>query len=117
MRIAGSFALLALASLPVVGAAQSSPTADAFRRNIAHAEKNLVASAEEMPADKYSYKPTPAQMTFGEIVLHVADDNDENRAWIAVLLEQIGFEVREVADDAVVAGHGRQHRNKPLRLG
>jgi hypothetical protein len=77
MRIAGSFALLALASLSAVGAAQSSPTADAFRRNIAHAEKNLVASAEEMPADKYSYKPTPAQMTFGEIVLHVADDNDE----------------------------------------
>ena len=77
MRIAGSFALLALASLPVAGAAQSSPTADAFRRNIAHAEKNLVASAEEMPADKYSYKPTPAQMSFGEIVLHVADDNDE----------------------------------------
>ena len=75
MRIAGSFALLALASLPVAGAAQSSPTADAFRRNIAHAEKNLVASAEEMPADKYSYKPTPAQMTFGEIVLHVAADS------------------------------------------
>ena len=37
----------------------------------------MVAAAEEMPADKYAYKPTAAQMTFGEIVLHVAADNDE----------------------------------------
>jgi uncharacterized damage-inducible protein DinB len=32
--------------------------------------------ADEMPADKYSFKPTPAQQSFGERVLHVAQVND-----------------------------------------
>ncbi len=78
MRIATSVAVLALVALPALGTAQSSaPAAAAFRHNAARMEKNLVAAADEMPADKYGYKPTPAQMTFAEIVLHVAQDNDE----------------------------------------
>jgi len=36
----------------------------------------LPAALETMPADKYSYKPTPAQMTFGAIVVHLAEGND-----------------------------------------
>ena len=28
-----------------------------------------------MPADKYSYKPTAAQWTFGKIIAHMAGDN------------------------------------------
>jgi hypothetical protein len=28
-----------------------------------------------MPADKYGFKPTPAQMSFGELVLRVAGAN------------------------------------------
>lgn len=31
--------------------------------------------AAEMPADKYSFKPTPAQQTFGERTVHVAATN------------------------------------------
>jgi uncharacterized damage-inducible protein DinB len=31
--------------------------------------------AAEMPADKYSFKPTEAQQTFGERTVHVAVDN------------------------------------------
>ena len=34
--------------------------------------KRIVAAAEEMPADKYDYRPTPEQWTFGKIVAHVA---------------------------------------------
>lgn len=78
MRIATSIIVLAVACLPTLGNAQSSaPVADAFRRNTTRMGKTLAAAAEEMPADKYGYKPTPAQMTFAEIVLHVAKDNDE----------------------------------------
>ena len=29
-----------------------------------------------MPADKFSFAPTPAQMTFGAIMTHLADGND-----------------------------------------
>ena len=39
-------------------------------------EKNLVAAAEEMPAGKYGYKPTPAQMSFGDVIGHLAGGND-----------------------------------------
>jgi hypothetical protein len=78
MRIASSIVVLAGAVLPALASAQSSsPVSDTFRRTLARLEKNLVASAEEMPAKKYSYKPTAAQMTFGEVVLHVAGDNYE----------------------------------------
>src|SRR6266851_4782174 len=36
----------------------------------------LLAAAEEMPADKYGYRPTPAQMSFARIVVHLAEGND-----------------------------------------
>jgi hypothetical protein len=78
MRIAHSVVVLVGAFLPALTSAQSStPVSDTFRRTLARLEKNLVASAEEMPAKKYSYKPTAAQMTFGEVVLHIAGDNYE----------------------------------------
>jgi hypothetical protein len=78
MRIHTSIIILAVACTPALGIAQpSAPVADAFRRNADRMGKILVAAAEAMPADKYSYKPTPAQMSFGEVVLHVAGDNDE----------------------------------------
>jgi hypothetical protein len=38
--------------------------------------RNLVAAAEGMPADKYGYRPTPAQMSFAKIVVHLAEGND-----------------------------------------
>lgn len=78
MRIVSSVVFLASVTLPALASAQSSaPVSDAFRRTLGRLEKNVVASAEAMPAEKYAFKPTPAQMTFGEVVLHVAGDNDE----------------------------------------
>jgi uncharacterized damage-inducible protein DinB len=39
-------------------------------------QKNLlVALANAMPEDKYGFKPTPAQRSFGEHVLHIAQVN------------------------------------------
>jgi uncharacterized damage-inducible protein DinB len=32
----------------------------------------LIGEAEAMPEDKYSFKPTPAQQSFGERLMHVA---------------------------------------------
>ena len=63
--------------LPAFAYAQSAPVADAYRHTLSRQTKNVVAAAEAMPADKYGFKPTAAQMTFGEVVLHVAGDNDE----------------------------------------
>lgn len=59
-----------------IDAASSNPVSDALRASLKRAEENLVAAAKEMPADKYSYAPTPAQMSFGKLVLHVAGSNN-----------------------------------------
>jgi len=35
-----------------------------------------VDAAEEMPADKYGYKPTPAQMSYGDVVAHLIKEGN-----------------------------------------
>ena len=69
---------LAVWCLTSAAAAQApaSPVADALRSQVQRAGRNLVAAAEEMPAGKYGYKPTPAQMSFGEVIGHVAAGSD-----------------------------------------
>src|SRR6187551_3101723 len=68
--------------LPKAGTAQAAntpaanPVSDAFRNYAKQSAKNLIAAAEEFPADKYSYKPTPAQMSVGDIVVHLIQGND-----------------------------------------
>lgn len=37
--------------------------------------KNIVAGAEEMPPDKYNFRPTPAQNTFGHLIVHMIGAN------------------------------------------
>ena len=76
MRFSVAVPFLA-ALVPVLAAAQSaSPVADAFRNEAKTRGKNLMAAADVMPADKYGFKPTPAQMSFGDVVLHLAGGND-----------------------------------------
>jgi hypothetical protein len=72
-------ALSALFAACLAGSAAAQgakPVSDALRADAARAAKNLVAAAEEMPADKYGYKPTPAQMSVGDIVSHLSGGND-----------------------------------------
>jgi hypothetical protein len=59
------------------------PVASAVRDMTARATRDLNEAAEEMPADKYGYKPTPAQMGFGDVVLHVAGGSAMMCGWIA----------------------------------
>lgn len=39
-------------------------------------QKNILAAIDAMPADKFSYKPTPDQMTFGHLVVHIIESNN-----------------------------------------
>lgn len=75
MRTHTRLILAALAAFPAIAAAQS-PVATAFRNDAADKAKNLIASAEIMPAEHYNFKPTPAQMSFGDIVVHLSQGND-----------------------------------------
>ena len=76
MRVRVFAMTLALSVLPRLAAAQDAPVSRAFRDEATSASKNLQAAADVMPADKYGYKPTPAQMSFGDIVAHLVEGND-----------------------------------------
>jgi uncharacterized damage-inducible protein DinB len=75
-RIYSALVAAAVLLVPRAICAQSNPVADAFRDYAKESATNLIAAAEEFPADKYSYKPTPAQMSVADIVVHLAQGND-----------------------------------------
>lgn len=75
------FALaFALLSLPLAaqanGAAAQDPVSTAIKASLKRSQNIMVAAAEEMPADKYGFKPTPESMSFGQLILHVATSNE-----------------------------------------
>lgn len=68
--------LLIVGSGALAFAQEKNPVSTVMREMLPHRQKNLVAAAEEMPADKYSFRPTPEQMTFGKLVMHVTESNN-----------------------------------------
>jgi len=79
--------MITLAALPQLLAAQAtaaaaaapstSPVADGLRAMEQRFSRILVAAAEAMPADKYNYRPTPAQMSFAQIQVHLANEGND----------------------------------------
>jgi hypothetical protein len=65
----------ATAQAPPAFTPSANPVSDAVRTLVAKESKNLVGSAELMPAEKYGFQPTPAQMTFGKLIAHVVQTN------------------------------------------
>jgi hypothetical protein len=63
--------------LPLAASAQGGgeSVSKHFRGFVTHHTKILIDAAEAMPADKYNFKPTAAQWTFGKIIAHMAGDN------------------------------------------
>ena len=51
------------------------PASDAFRHTAESHSKAMLAAAKLMPADKYGYRPTPAQRSFGETIAHIVSDS------------------------------------------
>lgn len=78
--------LAALLVIPAVSLAQeqpppqetapAGPLAAALLTALERAERYMPAAAEWMPADKFAFKPTPEQMSFGEILAHEAEANE-----------------------------------------
>ena len=66
-------------AMPLMARAQdaaANPIASGLRKQFDDYAKNLVATAETMPEDKYNFKPTPENMTFGKTIGHIADVNN-----------------------------------------
>ncbi len=58
-------------------APSTAPMADALRAATTRYTRILVAAAEAMPAEKYNYRPTPAQMSFAMIQVHLANEGND----------------------------------------
>lgn len=67
--------IVVLAVLLGTAAAQTGPVSTAAKKQIMERAHHLVAAAQEMPADKYGFKATPEQMSFGHMVWHTARAN------------------------------------------
>jgi len=67
---------LLLLSTTAVLAQDKNPVTSVVREILPRQQKNLVAAVEEMPANKFGYKPTEQQMTFGHLVLHIIGSNN-----------------------------------------
>jgi uncharacterized damage-inducible protein DinB len=46
-------------------------------------QKNILAAIDAMPADKFSYKPTPDQISFAHLVVHITESNNAMCAKVA----------------------------------
>lgn len=51
------------------------PLSASVKVQLARMNKNMVAGAEAMPADKYGFKPMPDMMSFGHLMAHIAETN------------------------------------------
>jgi DinB superfamily len=90
-------AMVMLMAVAVAGAQQAAPTASAppsgaapapdmspvanpvsgfVKAGVARYEKNMVAAAEAMPAEKYGFKPSPEMNSFGHLTMHIAETNN-----------------------------------------
>lgn len=75
-------ALILVLALPVGLTAQQSPAGPpanpitaAFRGRIMGLQRNIAQAFDSIPASKFSYRPTPAQLTIGYIAQHLVSDN------------------------------------------
>jgi uncharacterized damage-inducible protein DinB len=74
LTLAGAF----LVVLPVA-AAQNDFKA-IFGRHWQISKEFTLAVAESMPPDGYDFKPNPEQMSFGQLMIHIADENSRSFA-------------------------------------
>jgi len=68
--------LLSFAQAAPPASPSTNPVSDALRFGLTRSSKNMTAAAEAMPADKFSFKPTPDQMSFAHLAIHIADSNN-----------------------------------------
>jgi uncharacterized damage-inducible protein DinB len=53
----------------------ANPVTTTVKSQLTRYEKNMVAAADSMPAEKYNFKPTPEMNSFGHVVMHIAQSN------------------------------------------
>src|SRR5258707_7928462 len=71
------------------------PVATALRALLPRSRNNILGAITAMPADKFNYKPTPEQMTFAHLVVHIIGSNNALCAKAADVAEPKVDEAKE----------------------
>lgn len=80
---AAAFMLTAALSPAVAQTQTANPVTTALKAYLQHSSHVMAAAAEEMPADKYSYRPTAGSRSFAELVLHIGNANRMACHWLS----------------------------------
>lgn len=90
MKYIAATSLMLLVVAPLLmgqGMQSSAPTANPIVSTVRQMEgryaRNLTGAADEMPAEKYGYRPTPEQMSFAHLIMHTAEANNSLCAAVA----------------------------------
>jgi DinB superfamily len=67
---ASAFAQQSAAPAAPAAKTETNPISSHLRDDVADNAKDMLAAADEMPADKYNFSPTPQQMTFAHLIVH-----------------------------------------------
>jgi len=65
---------LTLVTLPAL-AQTKNPVSSVIKEILPRQAKNIEGAVDLMPADKFNYKPTEPQITFGHLVVHIIESN------------------------------------------
>ena len=66
---------LGLAAQTPAAGSQANPITGVFRGRTMALQRQLAQAFDSIPGDKFGYKPTPPQLTIGNIAQHLANDN------------------------------------------
>jgi hypothetical protein len=83
------------ATAPQAAAPAKDPIATSLRTLLPRSRNNTLGAIGAMPADKFSYKPTPDQMSFSHLVVHIIGFNNGFCAKAADVAEPKVEEVKE----------------------
>jgi hypothetical protein len=71
------------------------PVTASLRMLLPRSRNNILGAISAMPADKFSYKPTPEQITFVHLVVHIIGSNNNGCAKAADVPAPMAAEVKE----------------------
>jgi DinB superfamily len=94
-QTAAPFVYAGTTTSPQGSSTVKNPVTTVLRTILPTRQKNIVAAVDAMPADKFSYKPTPDQITFAHLVVHIAQSNNSMCAKIADIPEPKVEELKE----------------------
>jgi len=76
LLVSGAACAAQVASPGAAAGPVANPVTTTVKGQLTRYEKNMVAAADLMPAEKFTFKPTPEMNSFGHVVMHIAMSNN-----------------------------------------